>query len=356
MLYAVIIGGGRGERFWPKSRRSFPKQFLRLFGSKSLIALTYERVKSFSPLRYQRYVIPADLVRSLKQTMPFLKKTNLIIEPAGKNTAVAIGLAALYLVHQDPDAVLAVLPADHLIKEITRFRQCVAFAKTLAQEGYLVTFGIPPSRPDTGYGYLRTGEELKRKSGLVAYQSLGFTEKPSPERAQQYLDQETYFWNSGMFVWTAQAILESIARYMPDLHKGLTAFKPFIRTRREQAALKRLYRSVLPVSIDYGVMERAENTVVVRANFDWDDVGSWLALERHSEKNLDNNTVFGKYVGIDTKDSIIWAEDGMVATLGISDMLVVKTGDVILVCPKERAQEVKKLVERLAKDEVKEFL
>lgn len=356
MLYAVILGGGRGERFWPKSRRSFPKQFLRIFSSKSLIELTYERVKSFSPLGQQRYVIPADLVRPLKRTMPFLTKTNLIVEPEGKNTAIAIGLAALYLVRQDPRAVMVVLPADHLITNRQRFRRCVAFAHTVAAQGYLVTFGIPPDRPDTGYGYIRTGEELQKKNGLVAYRSQGFTEKPSPELAQRYLDQGTYCWNSGMFVWTARAILEAIARHMPDLHRRLHRFAPTIRTGQEQTALRRLYRSVSPVSIDYGVMEHARNTAVVRADFDWDDVGSWLALERHSKKNLDNNIIFGKYVGIDTKDSIVWVEDGMVATLGISDMLVVKTGDVVLVSTKERAQDVKRLVERLAKHEVKEFL
>jgi mannose-1-phosphate guanylyltransferase len=356
VLYTVIIAGGRGERFWPKSRRSFPKQFLRLFGKKSLIELTYERIKSFCPLIRQRYVIPSDLVRPLRKAMPGLKKNNVIAEPVGKNTALAIGLAAACIIREDPNAVLVVLSADHLITDTGRFCKGVEFARSLAKEGYLVTFGIPPSRPETGYGYIRAGKELRTKNGMTAFAAEGFTEKPSPERAREYLNLGNYFWNSGMFVWTGKAILEAIDRYLPELGRSLARFQPHIGTRQEQSTLKRLYQKAQSISIDYGVMEQAENIAVVRADFDWDDVGSWVALERHHEKNLDNNTIFGKYLGIDTKDSIIWAENGMVATLGIRDMLVVKAGEVVLVCPKARAQDVKKLIERLVKNNDKEFL
>lgn len=350
MLYSIIIAGGRGERFWPKSRRSLPKQFLHLFGKKSLVELTHDRVKAFCPLERQRYVIPDDLVSPLRTAMPGLKSRNLITEPEGKNTAIAIGLAAVRIIHDDPDAILVVLPADHLIADTGRFRANVAFARTLAQQGHLVTFGVSPVRPETGYGYIEAGDTLTTAGNLKAFSARGFTEKPSLEKAREYCARGNFFWNSGMFVWTAHSILRAIDAYMPELGESLRQFSPFIRTKKETRAKERLYQSVRPVSIDHGVMERAKNIAVVQADFDWDDVGSWLALERHSEKHLDNNAIFGKYVGVDTKNSIIWTEGGMVATLGIRDLLVVRTGDTVLVCPKARAQDVKKLVELLAKD------
>lgn len=341
MLYAIILAGGKGERFWPKSRRSFPKQFLKLFSKKSLLELTYERIIPFISLKRQLYVVPQHLLSSLKEVMPFLKGENILIEPEAKNTAPSIALAALYISRTDPEAVMLVLPADHLIKGREKFYRCIKLAEEMAEGGYLLTFGIPPTRPDTGYGYIEVKEELKRKRGLVAYKVKRFTEKPERRLARIYVKRGNYFWNSGMFAFKAESILSAFSSYLPKFYGRLKDYK------EGRISLEELYRKAPSISIDYGIMEKAENIVLVKANFTWDDVGSWLALERHLRKDLDNNAVFGKFYSMDSKNMVVYNEDGIVAGIGVQDLVVVKTKDVVLVCKKDRAPDIKNLLKKI---------
>lgn len=344
MLYSVILAGGKGERFWPKSRKRFPKQFLKLFSDKSLLELTYERIKPLTPDKNQIYVIPKGLIPPLKKIMPFLKRENILVEPEGKNTAPAIALAALHIGKTNPDATMLILPADHLIEKRKEFYRCIQLAKEIAEEGYLVTFGIPPTRPDTGYGYLKVREKLKRKGGLIAYRVERFKEKPTKRAAKSYMEKEDLFWNSGMFVFGAKSILSAFSLYLPEFYDRLQDYG------RGRISLKKLYSEAPSISIDYGIMEKAENVALVGSTFTWDDIGSWLALNRHLRKDLDNNAIFGKFYSMETKDMIVYSEDGIVVGMGVRDLVVVKTRDVILVCKKDRTSQIKRLLEKIEGD------
>ena len=341
MLYAIILAGGRGERFWPKSRRSFPKQFLRLFSKKSLLELTYERITPLIPLERQLYVVPQYLLPPLKEVMPILKREHILVEPEGKNTAPSIALAALHISKLNPETVMLILPADHLIEGRERFYECIKFAEEIAEEGYLVTFGIPPTRPDTGYGYIEVKGELERRGGLMAYKVKRFTEKPEKRLAEMYVKKGDYFWNSGMFVFKADSILSAFSSCLPEFYDRIEDYK------KGRISLEELYRRAPSISIDYGIMEKAENIALVKANFVWDDVGSWLALERHLPKDLDNNAIFGKFYSMDTKNMIVYNEDGIVVGIGVQDLVIVKTKDVVLVCKKDRAPDIKNLLRKI---------
>lgn len=341
MLYAIILAGGRGERFWPKSRRSFPKQFLRLFSKKSLLELTYERITPLIPLERQLYVVPRYLLPPLKEVMPILKREHILVEPEGKNTAPSIALAALHISKLNPETVMLILPADHLIEGRERFYECIKFAEEIAEEGYLVTFGIPPTRPDTGYGYIEVKGELERRGGLMAYKVKRFTEKPEKRLAEMYVKKGDYFWNSGMFVFKADSILSAFSSCLPEFYDRIEDYK------KGRISLEELYRRAPSISIDYGIMEKAENIALVKANFVWDDVGSWLALERHLPKDLDNNAIFGKFYSMDTKNMIVYNEDGIVVGIGVQDLVIVKTKDVVLVCKKDRAPDIKNLLRKI---------
>ena len=341
MLYAIILAGGRGERFWPKSRRSFPKQFLRLFSKKSLLELTYERITPLIPSERQLYVVPRYLLPPLKEVMPILKREHILVEPEGKNTAPSIALAALHISKLNPETVMLILPADHLIEGRERFYECIKFAEEIAEEGYLVTFGIPPTRPDTGYGYIEVKGELERRGGLMAYKVKRFTEKPEKRLAEMYVKKGDYFWNSGMFVFKADSILSAFSSCLPEFYDRIEDYK------KGRISLEELYRRAPSISIDYGIMEKAENIALVKANFVWDDVGSWLALERHLPKDLDNNAIFGKFYSMDTKNMIVYNEDGIVVGIGVQDLVIVKTKDVVLVCKKDRAPDIKNLLRKI---------
>lgn len=344
MLHAVIIAGGRGERFWPASRRGRPKQFLRLVGQRSLIELTSQRISPLCPIRNQTFIVPRELRPVLRRALPRLPARNVVTEPCGRNTAAAIGLASFRL--RKPGKVTqVVLPADHLIRPRSRFLEGVRFAERVARTGKLVLFGIPPTRPDTGYGYIRLGERLATGRRLVAYEARSFEEKPNAATARRYLRSGRHLWNSGMFVWQNDTILEGLRAHMPALYEDLAAWAA---GRRKLASV---YARAVPISIDYGVLEKAHNVAVVRVDFNWDDVGSWLALDRQGYKDLDKNSVFARFCGIDTRNSIIYGEDSLVATLGVKDLIVVQTKDAVLVCHKTRAADLKKLTSKISSNE-----
>jgi len=348
-LFAVVLAGGKGERFWPKSKSNFPKQFVALFGKDSLIQQTYKRTKKVIPLANQYYVIPKTLTALLKKQIP-LKNKNIIHEPFGRNTAPAIALSAIYLAKISPDATMIVLPADHLIENEDKFFDCIRFANEIAQKGYLVTFGIPPSHSDTGYGYINIKDHYSTKDGINSYFANKFVEKPDLTTAQKYLKAKTYFWNSGMFVWKISTILDAVKQCLPEFYYVLKDFQQSIGTKKEQTLLNRIYKDAPATSIDYAILEKMKNIIVIKANFIWDDVGSWQALERHFVKDENGNVAIGAFSGKDTKNSIIVNDEGIVATMGVKNMIVVKTKDALLLVSKDKAADLKELIKQINKN------
>ncbi len=345
-LYAVILCGGRGERFWPKSRRSLPKQFITLFGRDSLTQETSERVRPLCPAGRQLFVAPADFETVLRRQLG--PAARLVFEPVGRNTAPAIGLAAEYLKHEDPDAGMLVLPADHLIEDRAAFLRAVRLGAELADKGLLVTFGIRPERPDAGYGYVQLGDRIAGRARMTARRVQAFKEKPSPARARAYLAAGNFVWNSGMFIWRVDAILAAFHEFMPEFHDQLETFGRAIGTGREKAALEQLYLDAPSISIDYAVMEKADNAACVRGTFDWDDVGSWLALARHIKPDDSGNVANGLLVARGSADCIVDSDSGIVAALGVKDLVIVRAGDAVLVANKKNLKDIKQLLADIA--------
>ncbi|MCS7258125.1 MAG: mannose-1-phosphate guanylyltransferase [candidate division WOR-3 bacterium] len=348
-LYAVVLAGGKGERFWPMSRSNLPKQFIRLFGKDSLVVATAKRIGKLVPIERQYFVLSKSLSLILKKQIRISRK-NIIYEPVGKNTAPAIGLAVAYLEKIDPQGTVIVLPADHIIKDTDKFCRCVKFAYELAQKDYLITFGIPPTAPETGYGYINIKEEFQRDNGLLSYKVWRFVEKPDIKTAQKYLKSGKYFWNSGMFVFKIKTILDAYKICLPDFYRHLKEYQKHIGTKTQNEALNNLYYNAPATSIDYAVLEKVSNIIMIKANFYWDDVGSWLALERHFSKDSSGNVILGDVVNYNTQNSIIVNDKGLIATMGIDDLVVVRNQDVILVMSKAQAMQLKELIKEIAKN------
>ncbi|MCD5390781.1 NTP transferase domain-containing protein [candidate division NPL-UPA2 bacterium] len=366
MLATVIMAGGRGERFWPRSRRRNPKQLLPIAGARTMIQETVDRIKPLISQENIYIVTGENLVREVKRQLPSVPLKNIIPEPMGRNTAACIGLAAIRIEKQSPEAVMVVLTADHLIKERERFLEIIKGGAELAEaSGNLVTLGIKCTRPDTGYGYIKVKSKkskvknkkikIKIKNETIeAYEVEKFVEKPDEETARRFLSSGNYYWNSGMFIWTVSSILEAIREHIPKLSEGLKTIKRSLDTPEEAGVIREVYQNLEPISIDYGVMEKAENVAVVKADITWDDVGSWLAMERIYPKDENGNVILGKFEGMDSTNCIIVSDDHLVAGIGVSDLIVVTTPQATLICPKERAQDVKKMVKKLGASKEKE--
>lgn len=342
-LYAVILAGGSGTRFWPLSRHLYPKQLLRIVGDETLIQQTMRRVLRCVPAEQVMISTTPAQADSIRHQLGEWKDAlgeNFVIEPEGRNTAPAIGLVAAELVRRDPRAVMLVLPADHVVQGNRHFQAAVSLGVRLAHQGQLVTFGIPPIRPETGYGYIHPERKIRlgRKGGLTGYPVARFVEKPDAKTASRYLKSGQYYWNSGIFIWQASTILEEITRHQPNLGKAL---KPIGQALRSGSGdqLARLYRKLDPVSIDHGVMERSDRAAVIPVEFLWSDVGNWSSLEEVAARDKSGNVVSGKVVDLGSRDSILYADRRLVATIGLSGMVVVDTPDATLVCPKDRSQE-----------------
>ena len=360
-LYPVIMAGGSGTRFWPLSRQLFPKQLLRIMGDETLIQQTMRRVVCASaPNRVMISTNPAQ-AESIRVQLSEWKDAladNFVLEPEGRNTAPAIALVALELVRRDPDAIMVVVPADHVIKGQRAFDAAVSLAATLAKQDYLVTFGIKPIRPETGYGYIRPNRNatLGKLGTLKGHPVSRFVEKPNATKAAQYLKAGDYYWNSGMFIWRAATILEEIKRHQPTLFRGIDRIGRLMQSGSPRQAIDDAYRALTPVSIDTGVMERSKNAAIVPVSFQWSDVGSWGSLDEVASKDKAGNVVIGRVVDMGSRRSIIYGDRRLVATIGLTDMVVVDTPDATLVCPKSRAQDVKQLVDILKKQNAPEHL
>lgn len=343
---ALIMAGGRGERFWPKSRMNLPKQFLSLTGDgKTMIQLTVERIAPLVDIQ-DVFIATNESYRHLVlEQLPNLPEENILCEPVGRNTAPCIGLGAEHISKKYGDALMMVLPSDHLIKYEPIFRQTLQDACRVAEQGEnLVTLGITPDEPETGYGYIKFNPNATLER---AYAVERFVEKPNLEKAKEYLASQEYLWNSGMFIWKVSTILDNIKTYLPDMYQGLETIKAAIGTEAQEEVLKATFPGLQSVSVDYGIMEKAKNIYTLAGTFGWDDVGSWLAVGRIQKTNEFGNVVSGSVVSVNTRNCIIQGGSKLIATVGLNDIVVVDTEDALLVCNKENAGEIKKVLESL---------
>ena len=358
-MYVVILAGGSGTRFWPLSRSKTPKQLMSVFGGQSMLQRTVARVL---PLKPKRILVVTNTLQAAEtaRQLASLKEIplDIIEEPVGRNTAPAIGLAARIISHHDPLGMMLVLPADHYIRDEEAFRRTVLQAREAALNGYLVTLGIEPTRPETGYGYIEADTEL-RSAG--PYPVKRFVEKPAAVLAMEFLAAGNFYWNSGMFIWQACVIMEELATRMPGLAAALESlvFSPEIWELSDlKPQIAAIYERISGESIDYGVMERAENVQVVPADFGWSDVGSWSALPEVMAADDDGMVPVEvrELVTVDSRDCLVYGGGKLAALVGVAELIVVDTPDALLVCHRERAQDVKKVVEELQRRDLKEYL
>lgn len=337
-IYAVIMAGGVGSRFWPRSRTAQPKQFLNVFGEVSLIQSTVARLGGLIPPTRCFVVTHARYLDETLRQLPELPAENILIEPISRNTAPCIAYAAVHIHALDPEATLVVLPADHVIQDTVGFHTALQTAIATAQEpDRLVTLGLTPTRPETGYGYIRYAPPATPSATPAAYPVLTFTEKPDAETAQQFLASGEYLWNSGMFIWRADTILEQFARHLPEVHAAFAE----LRAAETETGVEHAFEQCPSISIDYGIMEQATSAYVVPAAFGWSDVGDWRAVQDLTLKDDAGNAVRGEAVVLDSTNCLVETGKRLVVLVGVADLLVVETEDAVLVCHRNAAQQVK---------------
>ncbi|MEK7774548.1 MAG: sugar phosphate nucleotidyltransferase [Candidatus Zixiibacteriota bacterium] len=359
MIYGVVLAGGKGERFWPLSRQSRPKQFLRLTSERTMLEETIDRVLPMIPRDNIRIVTSDSMGRFILSTMPELEDKNLLTEPVGRNTCVAIGLAAVHIAKSDPDGVMVVLSADHLIRPQEKLLQILDTGCSIAaKEDYLITIGVVPTRPETAYGYVRLGEIYRQDSAGAVYKVSGFTEKPKAALAHEYYYSHKYLWNSGMFIWSAKSILSAVKTCMPETFRILEEYSLHIGTPRESQAREELYNKAVAISIDFAVLEKATNVLTIKGDIVWDDVGSWRALERYKERDSDANIVVGESILLDTYETTVYNNaDGVIVCLGLSDLIIVRTENITMVAHKTQAENIKKILGKLNEsDKTQQYL
>jgi mannose-1-phosphate guanylyltransferase len=359
-MFAVIMAGGRGSRFWPRSRKKTSKQILNIVGKHTMIQDSVLRLLPVVP-EHRIFIITNSLLEDeIRSQLPMLPPENVIAEPVGRSTAACVGLAAIYLRHLEPGGVMATFAADHLIRDVPMFQKDLIFAARLAREqNALVLFGIPPERPETGFGYIRTGEAL-HIPGLNPDRAVrrvaGFVEKPDMETAKQFFESTDYLVNSGMFVWPISTIMEEIHKHMPAMGQGLERIAAAIDTPLEFKALGEEFPRFDNISIDKGVMEHTDRAVALPARFGWSDLGSWSSLYDVWPKDENNNVCIGRKLILNTTDTLIYSPKKLVAAVGVKHLVIVETDDAILVCHKDQAQDVSELVDMLRRERMEEFL
>jgi len=356
-LHAVILAGGSGTRFWPLSRELMPKQLLNIVGSRSMLAHTLDRALALVPQERTWIVTTRQQVGEIRRELQDLGRTavGVVQEPAGRNTAAAIGLAALHVLARDPDGILAVFPADHHIEQPQRFVEIIRTAERLAAQGWLVTLGIRPTKPETGYGYIERAGAIAAPGADPgadpAYRVARFAEKPDRKTAERYLASGAFYWNGGIFVWSGRRFLEEMRTHMPLHRQGLDRIAALLPETGEGAPrIEEIYNGLESVSVDYGVMEHADRVAVVPADMGWSDVGSWESLREILGKDADGNVLQGDVLAHDTRNSLIRSGQRLVAAMGLDGFVVVETADAVLVCPESRSQDVKVFSERLRRE------
>ncbi|MCG8653626.1 MAG: mannose-1-phosphate guanylyltransferase [Pirellulales bacterium] len=349
MLHAVVMAGGSGTRFWPASRKLLPKQLLPLAGQRTMIQSTIDRLGQLVPPQRQLIVTNQVLVDAIGRQLPELPAENVVGEPCKRDTAPCIGLAAAMVRKTDPDAVMVVMPSDHVINDHDAFRAAIQAGEKLINDdpSRIVTFGIRPTYPAESFGYIQRAQALQAE-GVNAYQVERFREKPDLETARQFVSEGTYYWNSGIFLWRASTILEALEQNVPQMHGHIETIAQSLGSEQFESTLTREFTAIEGTSIDYAVMENYSNAVVIEAPFPWDDVGSWQALSRLHAPDSQGNTVVGSHLGIDTRGAIIHSQPGhTIVTIDVDDLIVVQTADATLVAPKHAEERVREAVKAL---------
>src|SRR5438067_8942122 len=363
-VHAVILAGGRGTRFWPRSRTRTPKQLLNIIGKDTMLQQTVARLKPLIPAERIWTVTNAEQAAAVRKQVPAAARKRVLIEPMGMNTAVAIGLAAIHARHvARGDSLMAVLPADHYIAQPEKYRKIVAAALDVAREpGRMVVFGIPPTRPETGFGYLeRVGEPISA-NGFPVFAVKRFTEKPALPSAVEYVASGKYHWNAGMFFWRVSTFLDNLKSFLPQTHAALEELSALIGKRSYETHLRAMYQKLQSISVDYAVLEPATRTegpprvFVIPAEIGWSDIGSWAAVYDLLAKKTGENVLAGKGHALDAEGNFLWAPSKFVAAIGIRDLVVVETPDALLVCPRDRAQDVAQIVKHLEQQKLTKLL
>jgi mannose-1-phosphate guanylyltransferase len=361
MLHAVIMAGGSGTRFWPESTEARPKQFLNIFGDRTMLQETVDRIKDLVPTEGVWIITNEKYVDLVQQQLPEVPKSNIVGEPVAKNTAPCVALAAALIQERDPEGTMIVLPADHRIGEADEFLSILKTAAQKADESdALVTIGINPSRPETGYGYIEFDDSDSRQyDGREVKKVVQFREKPDLSTAKKFVDSGNFLWNSGMFIWKASTILEKFNAHLPEIDGQLQTLYPTIGTNEQADGIEKFYHGCPSISIDYGIMEQAQNVFVVPGSFGWNDVGSWKAVYELGDKDDNGNVIQESTAAlVSSKNNLIkTAGNKVVALVGMENVALVETDDTILVCNLDEAQGVKTVVNQLRKDdELKKFL
>jgi len=353
-LYALIMAGGVGTRFWPRSKEKTPKQLLKIFNSRTMIQNTIERLEGL--IENENIFVITNRVQKdeIVKQLTNIPEKNILIEPFGKNTAPCIGLASIFIEKLDPDAVTLVLPADHIIKDKEEFHNTLNKAAEFAHKSKgLVTIGVQPTRPETGYGYIQI-DEREVEEGI--YNVYTFAEKPNYATAVRFLESGDFFWNSGMFIWRVDSILSEIKEYLPNLSDGLQKLKESFSSDDFEEILENIYRKLRSISIDYGIMEKSKKVFLTRGKFTWSDVGSWEEVYQLSQKDEHGNAINGKIFTDMTMDSYVYSPDKFTALIGVDNLVVINTKDSLLICRRDRCQDVKKIVEHLKVNKLDEHL
>src|SRR3954454_24495850 len=346
-LYGLIMAGGTGSRLWPRSRKGLPKQFLPLLTERTMLQETVDRIRPIIDPNATLVATGREYVDLAVSQLPNLPLGNIIAEPSGRGTAPCIGLGAIELIHRDKDATMAVLSADHVIRKAHAFRHALQAAEEIAQQGYLVTLGITPNEPQTGYGYIQRGASLGQHKGFEAFEVARFVEKPNRATAEHYLAEGGYSWNAGIFVWRVETILKELAQHLPELRAQLAEIAQAGGPGLPDA-MARVWGDVASMTIDYGVMERATKVAIIPVDIGWSDVGDWNTLAGLSDPDDDGNVSQAEHLAIDTRGTLVYSNDSrLIATIGLENFIIVDTGDAILIAPRDRAQDVKKLVDEL---------
>ncbi len=352
--FVVIMAGGKGERFWPQSRLERPKHLLPIVGDAPMLTQTLRRLDGLVPVENQIIITNAEQRKLVLEVCSELPAENVIGEPIGRDTAAAVGLAALLVGRRSPDAVFAILPADHIIENTAGFQKVLNRAFVCAEsESVLVTIGIKPNIPATGLGYIHKGEVSTSIDGVDVYSVQDFVEKPDLETAKSYLASGEYFWNAGMFIWGVKTVNAAFSQFVPELHNALNNITTGLdKGDAIDDVLAEEYPKLEKISIDYALMEKAKNVVTIQSEFDWDDVGEWPAIARHFPKDTSENVSRGDVVLQQSEGNIVYSSDGhLTALLGVEDLIVVHSGDATLICHKDKAQEIKGLVQEIGSND-----
>lgn len=353
-LFAIIMAGGIGARFWPRSKKKTPKQLLKIVGQNTMIQDTVARIKLIIPLENILIVTNELQKPGIMEQLPDVPVENIIIEPFGRNTAACIGLASVIIQNREQDALTFVLPADHIIRDNENFLKTLNLAAAFAKDNpALVTIGIEPTRPETGYGYIQIDEDSGKND---VYKVLTFAEKPNYDTAVNFIKSGDFFWNSGMFIWRVTTLLDEIKIHMPDLYEGLMQIKNGLNSPDFSEILSNVYGQLRSISIDYGIMEKSDKVYLVKGKFPWSDVGSWEAVYQLNEKDADGNVKVGNTYTDMVLDSYIYSPDKFTAVIGLDNIIVINNEDALLICRRDKSQDVKNIIDYLKLNKLNDHL